>query len=394
MDEKIAERVLDLAVQIQQIPAPTFEEARRAAFIQECFEREGQLETEMDAMGNVFARLPGRGVAPPVVVSAHSDTVFPATTELRVARRSGRISGPGIGDNALGLAGLFGLLWSLKEQRKELRGDLWLVANVGEEGLGDLCGMRVVVERFKALSPTFIVLEGMALGQVYHRGLGVRRYRIIARTPGGHSWVDHGEPSAVHELVVLARRLLELPLPEQPRTTLNIGVISGGYSVNTIAAEAHLELDLRSEGAQSLAGLAAEVKALVRSANRPGVQVVAELIGQRPVGEIPARHPLVSLARQSLEDLGLQPCLNIGSTDANLPLSEGLSAICIGLTMGKGAHTLNEFIHTAPLLKGLKHVLAVIEGIDRYTSRSDLSQGSQPASDVHGDDAFPCWKDS
>jgi tripeptide aminopeptidase len=365
MGANIVERVLDLAIQIQQIPAPTFDEARRAAFILDCFRREERVGVEMDEMGNVFARLPGRGVAPPIVVSAHSDTVFPVTTELRVNRRSGRITGPGIGDNALGLAGLFGNLWALKEQRRELRSDLCLVANVGEEGLGDLRGMRAVVDRFKSHSPTFIVLEGMALGQVYHRGLGVRRYRITALTSGGHSWVDHGEPSAVHELAVLAHQLLELPLPGQPRTTLNIGVISGGYSVNTIAPEAYLDLDLRSEDIQSLAELTARVKALVRKANRPGVQLVAKLIGQRPVGEIPVHHPLVTLAQQSLIDLGLQPCLNIGSTDANLPLSEGFPAVCIGLTMGRGAHTLNEYIHTSPVMQGLKHVLAVIEGVDR-----------------------------
>jgi acetylornithine deacetylase/succinyl-diaminopimelate desuccinylase-like protein len=365
MDENIIDRILDLAVQIQQIPAPTFSEEKRAAFILACFEEEDRVEVQKDEMGNVFARLPGRAAGPPIVVSAHSDTVFPAATGLPVERRSGRITGPGIGDNALGLAGLFGIIWSLNGRERLLRSDLWLVANVGEEGLGDLCGMRAVVDRFKMSSPTFLVLEGMALGQVYHRGLGVRRYRITARTSGGHSWVDHGEPSAVHELVSLASRLVELPLPAQPRTTLNIGVISGGYSVNTIAAEACLELDLRSEGVHSLAELTARVKALIRRANRPGVQMVAELIGQRPVGEISVHHPLVSLAVQSLIDLGLQPCLNIGSTDANLPLSEGYPAICIGLTTGRGAHTMNEYILTRPLRQGLEHVLAVIEGIDR-----------------------------
>ena len=361
----IIERILDLAIQIQQIPAPTFCERERAAYLLACFQQEDRVEAQLDEMGNVFARLPGKAAGPPVIVSAHSDTVFPATTALRVERRSGRITGPGIGDNALGLAGLFGILWALNDQDRVLKGDLWLVANVGEEGLGDLLGMRAVVDRFRDQSPSFLVLEGMALGQVYHRGLGVRRYRITARTPGGHSWVDHGEPSAVHELAVLATRLLEMPLPGQPRTTLNIGVISGGYSVNTIAAEAYLELDLRSEGVHSLAELTARVKALVRRANRPGVELFAELIGQRPVGEIPAHHPLVTLAVQSLRDLGLQPCLNIGSTDANLPLSEGFPAVCIGLTTGRGAHTLNEYILTRPLRNGLEQVLRVIEGLDR-----------------------------
>jgi acetylornithine deacetylase/succinyl-diaminopimelate desuccinylase-like protein len=364
MDANIVDRVLELAIQIQQIPAPTFSEGERAAFLLACFQNQDQVEVQMDEMGNVFARFPGRAAVPPVIVSAHSDTVFPANTGLRVERSAGRITGPGIGDNALGLAGLFGILWALNK-RPPLQRDLWLVADVGEEGLGDLRGMRAVVDRFKAQSPTFLILEGMALGQVYHRGLGVRRYRISARTSGGHSWVDHGEPSAVHELALLASRLVELTLPPQPRTTLNIGVIAGGYSVNTIAAEAYLELDLRSEGIHSLAELTARVKALVRRANRPGVEMDAELIGQRPVGEIPAHHPLVVKAVRSLEELGLQPCLNIGSTDANLPLSEGIPAVCIGLTTGRGAHTLDEYILTRPLRQGLQHVLAVIEGIDQ-----------------------------
>ena len=137
--------------------------------------------------------------------------------------------------------------------------------------------------------------------------------------------------------------------------------------MNTIAAEAYLELDLRSEGTQSLAELTARVKALVRKANHPGVQLTTELIGKRPVGELPGHHPLVKLAVQSLIEAGLQPCLNIGSTDANLPLSEGFPAVCIGLTTGSGAHTLNEYILTRPLTQGLNHVLAVIEGIDRNT---------------------------
>jgi tripeptide aminopeptidase len=365
MDFYMSERVLDLAVKIQQIPAPTFSESSRAAFIRERFQNERCLRVETDEMGNVFARLPGKGIGPPVIVSAHIDTVFPASTDLKISYRPGRIAGPGIGDNALGVAGLFGILWGLLEQEQRLRGDLWLVANVGEEGLGDLRGMRAVVNRFKNQSPTFIVLEGMALGQVYHKGLGVHRYRITCQTSGGHSWVDHGKPSAVHELAALVNRLLQLPLPQDPRTTLNIGLISGGFSVNTIAAQAQLELDLRSEDRQCLTGLSAQVKTLVREANRPGVRLSLELTGQRPVGELPSYHPLVTLALQSLRKLGLTPFLNIGSTDANLPLSESLPAVCIGLTTGNGAHTVDEYINTLPLVFGLKHVLGVIEGIDR-----------------------------
>jgi acetylornithine deacetylase/succinyl-diaminopimelate desuccinylase-like protein len=137
----------------------------------------------------------------------------------------------------VGVASLFGLLWALREERVELPGDLWLVGNVGEEGLGDLRGMRAVVARFGDQPLAYIILEGMALGQIYHRGLAVRRYRITAQTGGGHSWVDFGKPSAVHELARLVTHLADLALPAQPRTTLNVGVIAGGR-LRTIAADA------------------------------------------------------------------------------------------------------------------------------------------------------------
>jgi len=184
MDASLVAQVLDLAVQIQQIPAPTFYESGRAAFIQKQFVKAGLRDVQVDEIGNVYGRLPGAGQKPPLVVSAHSDTVFPASTDLQVRREKGQIHGPGIGDNSLGVAGLFGLLWGLRARLQgssaELRfpGDLWLVANVGEEGLGDLRGMRVVVDRFGPQVLAYLVVEGMALGQIYHRGLGVKRYRI------------------------------------------------------------------------------------------------------------------------------------------------------------------------------------------------------------------------
>lgn len=378
--KRIVERMLDLAVEIQQIPGPTFSEAARAAFIRAGFEREGLEEINVDPLGNVYARLPGAGRGRPLVVSAHTDTVFPPGSDLKVRREADRIYGPAIGDNSLGVSGLFGLLWALRERGAQggksgagsasgedsgenlLPGDLWLVANVGEEGLGDLRGMRAVVDRFGDEPLAYLVLEGMALGQIYFRGLGVKRYRLTVRTRGGHSWVDYGRPSAIHELAALTTRLTALPLPNQPRTSLNVGVISGGTSVNTIAAEAHLELDLRSEGSQTLAWLSAQVEALAKSAERAGVKASAEVIGERPVGQISKEHPLVRLAIRSLEKQGIQPCLNVGSTDANVPLSRGLPAICIGLTSGSGAHTSGEYIDLPPLVQGMGQLLEIVEG--------------------------------
>ncbi len=361
----IPDQTLKLAIQIQQIPAPTFDERQRAAFIRDLFSQENLNDVEIDAIGNVYARLPGERRARPVVVSAHSDTVFPLKTDLEITREPGKISGPGIGDNCLGVAGLLGLLWTLRETKISLPGDLWLVANVCEEGLGDLKGMRAVVDRFDNEPLAYFILEGMAYGEVFHRGLGVQRYRITARTEGGHSWADYGIPSAIHDLAALVNQLTALGLPTEPRTTLNVGIISGGTSINTIAAEAALELDLRSTNPASLENLVTQVESLVVAAERPSVKFTAEIIGQRPAGEIPTNHPLVKLAVKILESQNMRPHLNIGSTDANIPLSRGLPAICIGLTHGRGAHTTGEYIYTEPVEKGLAQLVALVTQVFR-----------------------------
>jgi tripeptide aminopeptidase len=372
MPASLVDRVLDLALAIQQIPAPTFQEEKRAAFVRDQFLAEGFADVSIDPVGNVYARLPGYRSpsaikqARPLVVTAHLDTVFPVTTPLEATREPGRIAAPGIGDNALGVAGLFGLVWALRqEELSPLLGDVWLVADVGEEGLGDLRGMKAVVDRFSHQPAAYIIIEGMSLGRVYYRGLGVQRYRVTVRTPGGHSWVDYGSPSAIHELAALITRLNALTLPEQPRTTLNVGIIQGGTSVNTIAAEAHLELDLRSEEVGALAELIGQVEWLIAESNQTFVEVTADLIGQRPAGAISPDAPLVRLAMSCLEAQGLQPILNIGSTDANIPLSRGYPAICIGLTTGGGAHTASEYILTQPLGQGLAQLVGVVTGTFR-----------------------------
>jgi tripeptide aminopeptidase len=368
MDNSLIQRILAQAVAIQQIPAPTFHESQRAAFVQAGFTADGLADVQMDSQGNVHGRLPGLDSARPLVVSAHLDTVFPLSTDLTVQVTPEKISGPGIGDNSLGVAGLFGLLWALQARQSARHGnllqrDIWFVANVGEEGLGDLNGMRSVVDRFGSQACAYLILEGMALGQIYHRALGVQRFRITVRTAGGHSWVDYGRPSAIHELAILVSRLTNLSLPRQPRTTFNVGVISGGTSVNTIAAEASIELDLRSEGDRALKSLVGHVQELVSVSNRPGVSVSAESIGNRPAGNISPDHPLVQIAIRGLRERGLSPNLSIGSTDANVPLSRGFPAVCIGLSTGHGAHTVKEFINTEPLTTGISQLVTLTEGI-------------------------------
>jgi tripeptide aminopeptidase len=364
--EQWIERVVERAISVQQVPAPTFAESARAALVRLLFVQEGLADVQIDTVGNVLARLPGQGGAQPLVVSAHLDTVFPAGTDLTMRRDTEKVYAPGIGDNSLGVAALFALAWELKARQSSLPGDVWLVANVGEEGLGDLIGMNAVVDRFGSGVTAYLVLEGMSLGHVYHRGLGVRRYRISARTAGGHSWVDFGRPSAIHELAGVVVQLTSLPLPVEPRTSLNVGVITGGTSVNTIAALATLELDTRSEGKLELAALAAQVEKVLAQANREGVvQVTGEVIGERPAGEISASHPLVSLAVQCLQEQGIIARLNIGSTDANAPLSRGYPAVTVGLTHGAGAHTVGEFIVIQPLVLGLQQMFNLVDGTFR-----------------------------
>jgi len=365
-----ATRVVELAEKIQQIPAPVFKESRRAGFVKEKFINEGLCDVYIDEIGDVFARLPGNSSAKPLVVTAHLDTVFPMEADISLRREANRIYGPGIGDNSIGVAGLFGLVWTLAEQESikkvsgeqvtSLPGDVWLVANVGEEGLGDLRGMRAVVDHFNGDVTAYLILEGMALGQIYYRALGVERYRIEITGPGGHSWVDYGKPSAIHELAKLIVKLTGMPLPDTPRTSINVGVVSGGTSVNTIAGHAQMELDLRSEGEQTLAGLVAHVERILEEAKIPGVNIEQQLIGSRPVGALSIDHPLVQLARRELLKIGINPNMAIGSTDANIPLSRGLPAVCIGITRGAGAHTHGEFIYLEPLEGGLQCLVSIV----------------------------------
>lgn len=359
----LVNRVIELAVQIQQIPGPTFHEGKRAEFVSQLFFDEKLQDVCIDEMGNVLARLPGKGRQNPLIVSAHMDTVFPLETNLHIRRDPELIYGPGLGDNSLGVAALFGLIWSLREREIPLHGDVWFVANVGEEGLGNLSGMKTVVARFGANVHAYLVVEGLALGHVYHRAVGVKRYRVSARTTGGHSWSDYGQPSAIHELARLIVQLTSLILPTHPRTTMNVGKISGGTSVNVIASEASFDLDLRSEGQESLAELVSAAEKLIHHANRPGVSIEAEVIGQRPAGEISPNHPLVMLAKNCLQEQGLDAGLISGSTDANMPLSKGYPAIVLGVTTGGSAHTIHEFIHIRPIRQGLEQLVSFVSKV-------------------------------
>lgn len=369
MNDSIADRIMDLTIQIQQIPSPTFSEGKRSEFIYNRFHALGAKEVFVDDCGNVYAHLLGRGEKPPLVVSAHMDTVFPEGTDLTCVRTEEKIYGAGIGDNSLGLAGLFGLYWNfcgdkdMESHLPDLDGDLWLVADVGEEGLGNLKGMKAVVDRFRSEPIAYVVLEGMSLGQIFTRGLGVRRYCIQVQGKGGHSWVDYGSPSAIHEIAELVVKITNLPVPKVPRSSLNVGKISGGMSVNSIAAEASLELDLRSESVELLDKMTNWVESLVKQADQRGgdaVRFSSEKIGDRPPGEIKIDHPLVKTAIDCYKKESVEAKLNIGSTDANVPISRGYPAICVGLTSGGGTHTPREYIDTKPVAQGFRILVDLI----------------------------------
>ncbi len=370
------QRIIDLAIEIQQIPAPTFNESKRAEFVREVFEREGLSNVSIDDVGNVYGLLPSpnklNAKSQPLIISAHTDTVFPLEMDLKVRREAEKVYGIGIGDNSLGVAGLVGLIWMLRERHfvsataplsANGGGDIWFVANVCEEGLGDLRGMKAVVDRFGADVHAYLVLEGMALGHVYHRAVGVKRYRVTVKTRGGHSWSDYGQLSAIHELSKLVVQLSSMELPKEPRTTMNVGKISGGTSINVIAAEAWLELDLRSEGQEALAKLVSDTEKLIREAGKPGLSVEAEVIGQRPAGELSPDHPLIQLAVDCLHEQGLDAALTTGSTDANIPLSKNYPALVLGISTGSGAHTKDEYINTSPVEKGMEQLVRFVRGV-------------------------------
>lgn len=376
----ITQRIIDLAIEIQQIPAPTFNESKRAEFVRDLFTREGLSDVSIDEVGNVFGALNVErrtSNVKPLIVSAHTDTVFPLDMDLKVRHEADKVYGIGIGDNSLGVAGLIGLIGMIRERqtspqplsspkgaperRGGFAGDIWFVANVCEEGLGDLRGMKAVVDRFGSDVVAYLVLEGMALGHVYHRAVGVKRYRVKATTRGGHSWSDYGQPSAIHELSKLVVQLVSMELPKEPRTTMNVGKISGGTSINVIAPEAWLELDLRSEGQEALAKLVSDAEKIIRAASKPGLSIEAEVIGQRPAGELSPNHPLIQLAMECIRAQGLEAILTTGSTDANIPLSKNFPALVLGISTGGGAHTKDEYINTAPIEKGMEQLVRFVE---------------------------------
>ena len=348
--------VLDLTALISAVPSPTGEETAKSLLVERLFATAG-LAAERDAIGDVVGVIPGqlgsRPGMPRLVIAAHIDTVFPIATPLEVKRSADRLSGPGVGDNSVAVAAAIKLADLLRIAGEVPAVDVLLTGNVGEEGLGNLRGIREVLASRSDIGAV-VALEGHNLGRVTHVAVGSRRFRITVKGPGGHSWGDFGRPNAIHGLSRLIAELDAIPLPRSPKTTLNVGMISGGVSVNTIAPEASCLLDLRSIDESALRRLSDRVTRLVERSNRgDAVVYAAESIGERPAGVVSADSPIVQIAAGTLSALGLEPSFDASSTDANVAIAAGIPAVCIGLTTGGNVHRTDEFIDLEPVSKGV-----------------------------------------
>jgi acetylornithine deacetylase/succinyl-diaminopimelate desuccinylase-like protein len=364
-------------LRLVQLPAPTLEESTRAAhFRVRCIEL-GLEDPRIDAAGNVLAWLPNStDRAEPVLVAAHLDTVFPAGTALVPRRVGKRIFTPGIADNARGLAALLALGRAMTRAGVRTERTVVLIATVGEEGNGDLSGVKHLFREGSdwRAAAAFIGVDGTGRRRIVNQAVGSRRLRVVVRGPGGHSWADWGRANpidAVGQVITELKRRIS-PLPE--KSTLTIGRIAGGTSINTIPAEAWLELDLRSEDHDVLIGLEAKARAVIEAAVRdtddqrrpgtPALTVQLELIGDRPAGRTPPDTPLVAAARAATEFIGETPELLSSSTDANIPISLGIPAITLGAGGDSGgAHTTEEWYENDGGPAGLERLLLTILAI-------------------------------
>jgi acetylornithine deacetylase/succinyl-diaminopimelate desuccinylase-like protein len=366
-----APAVLQSQVEVCEIAAPTGEEDARAAWLLERFRGLALTHLERDFAGNVIGVRPGTEPdEAPVVLCAHLDTVFPRETAVRVRREGDRLVGPGIGDNGRGLAALLALARVIDGVALCSRAPIVFVGTTGEEGTGDLRGAKHLFTNGLRGARAALILDGAGDDRIVHRALGSRRFRIAFHGPGGHSWSAFGSPNAVHAAAACAAHLTALALPTQPRTTLSIGRIGGGMSVNAIPSDAWLELDVRSTASEHLPNLEAQVRTAARQAEHeenarraPGSARLTsrvEIIGDRPAGETAIDHPLVAAAVEATRLIGRQPALGAASTDANVPISLGIPAVAIGAGgRGGNAHTESEWFEDAEGELGLERALGI-----------------------------------
>ena len=357
LEEMVAENI-----RICEIPAPSYHEKERAEYIARRFREEDLAEVRIDDVNNVYGTLAGAG-GKTAMLAAHSDTVFPLGTDVTVRREGDILRAPGVRDNSTGVAALVTFARVARELGLTLPGDVILVATSCEEGLGDLRGMKAAMSELKDRVSYVIGVDG-SLGGLVHEGICSRRLKVNVSTGGGHSWGNFGVPSAIHALGSMIHGISSIKVPQAPRTSYNVGVISGGTSINSIAGNADMLVDMRSVDAAALAALEVEVRSIIEAERLVHqVEVDIDVVGDRPGGFIPAEHPLVQMVRGVMGSLELEIEALASSTDANVPLSMGIPAVCIGITEGVGAHRLDEYLYINPMAKGMAQLFGVVYGL-------------------------------
>jgi tripeptide aminopeptidase len=367
--DKNTDWVTDQQIAITEIPAPEFAEKERGAYVAKSLAANG-LDVRTDSVGNVIGERQGTAGKDVVLIVAHLDTVFPADTPVQVKRADGRLEAPGISDDGTGLATIAGLARAMDQAKLKTEATVVFCADVGEEGEGNLRGIRELLNTYKDRIRAVIAIDGAATDYVTTVALGSRRLEVSIEGPGGHSWSDFGMPNPI---TALARGIVEFsrtPMPEEPRSTFNFGVISGGNSVNSIPTHADVKVDLRSEDEGELGRLESELRKAFADAVGAEMAAASEgspltlkisVIGVRPTGKLTDNSPLLAAIENADRYLGNRSRLERSSTDANLPLSQGIPAIAIGGGgEGGGAHSLNEWYDPAGRELGLKRALLTI----------------------------------
>ena len=360
-------QVLQEQAALSEIPAPLTKEGPRGAALRARFEALGLTNVRTDAAGNVLGDRRGRSLHPHLLLAAHLDTVFPEGTNVKTTREGALIKGPGIADDARGLAVLLGVIRALDAGHVSTDGTITFAANVGEEGLGDLRGMKQIFNRtLKGDIDLFVSIDGSGL-DLTNVGVGSHRYRVTFKGPGGHSFGDFGLANPVHALGRAIAQIAGFQVPSDPRTTFNVGRVGGGTSVNSIPYEAWMEVDMRSVDPSALAVLDGSFqKALDRALadenarwnNRGQLSVVRDLVGDRPAGRTPEDSSIVRTAIDVTRALGAPVELGAGSTDANYPMNLHIPAITIGGGgAGRGAHSLAETFDSTDSWRGTQRAL-------------------------------------
>jgi tripeptide aminopeptidase len=361
-------------IRVCEIPAPPFAEEKRGLEFKSIFTRLGLKNVRIDAVGNVLGERPGKGPKPHLVMAAHLDTVFPAETNVKVTKEGSWLKGPGIGDDCRGLAVLIGVIRALDEARVETNGPITFVANVGEEGLGDLRGTKALFgETLKGNIDRFVSVDGTGLGMT-HVGVGSFRYRLAYKGPGGHSYGDFGRVNPIHALGRAIAVISEFQVAKEPKTTFSVGRIGGGTSVNSIPFEAWAEVDMRSHDKASLDALHAKFLSAADDAaaaenKRWGngtITVEKKSVGIRPPGSTPVASDVVTAATSVTKALGIAVEWSASSTDSNVPMGLGIPAITIdGGGQGKDAHALTEAFDTTDSWKGTQRAILIAIALTR-----------------------------